>query len=617
MKTTKVSVPNSTTNTSTSTTATTKTPIITTQSLPTTATTKRDAKKKKKSEEESQEKKEVYSINYQDDINKLLEYINDTKDQSQSQSNNKSTNNKSKVNNKNTIKSTTASPSNPTNSNAGTTKSKSNNSRKPSNNKKQSSTEEENIDNNVALKPDPVVEVVLEKQEIIINPIIEKQPSIEFGFSIDEIEFLDYNTEFYNNINNSINGSNASKEFVTVKGKKTRKLDKKVDVPQTVQKQQGEKIKPISQINKSDNKIFNQKNINNDKTINQRHQSQNASNKELSTTKNKQISINRPESHKINEKTNYNNKNEIKTLELNCKNNVKSEESSKQKSGDESEEIKVTNQSQENQLFTQNHPTVSVQNKITNDEKLPSTKTQKDVLVKKNSTKSVIFLDENPNTQDESKSAKSSLIGIRFGFGTSDSESEDQHEDQINEMNGSKNKDSTSDGIESKNLQQQQISQMQPLICVTHPSSIHPYFTASYPICYPSMPVFYINQAQINANSQDTENKHIITTNELTNTHQPPTLVAFAAPPSSTNASISTNNATLTPIMSVLPPMENQLSINQYCITTTSNNSNNILIYDQHYHKVPEAVITVTQNKPTSDEIINSTNISSKCLAFL
>ena len=174
----------------------------------------------------------------------------------------------------------------------------------------------------------------------------------------------------------------------------------------------------------------------------------------------------------------------------------------------------------------------------------------------------------------------------RYGCLNEDEENDDNEEEVTdNELNQNDN-------------QQQQI---QPLMCVTHPSSLHSYFN----LCYPqpqNLPVYYINH----------HHHHQTEINDKT-----PTLVAFGAPPPpqplpTTSTSNTNITATLTPIMSVLPPME----INQFCIaTSSSDNANSYLIYEQQpYHKPINVISTLNNNNrinPSSESILILFNNSS------
>ena len=204
-------------------------------------------------------------------------------------------------------------------------------------------------------------------------------------------------------------------------------------------------------------------------------------------------------------------------------------------------------------------------------------------------------MDEFPGSDNETeiKSAKSRLKGIRFGFGTSSSESETEEdaEDEGDEVNNENLK--TCDGNQNmENKQNDQQTPIPPLICVT--SSLHSY----YNLCYPqNVPVYYINQTTQKPTNEYPNSQQ---QQQQQQTYSTPTLVAFATPTStSTNPAVTLSNSP--PIMSVLPPYGN-LPMNQFCIKTTSDNSNtnNYFIFDQNSHK-PINVLA-TQNSSNTNK---------------
>jgi hypothetical protein len=248
-------------------------------------------------------------------------------------------------------------------------------------------------------------------------------------------------------------------------------------------------------------------------------------------------------------------------------------------------------------------------NQIEEDKKLIK-KIRKEILSNKNSSKSVIFLDENINNEPY----KNRLKGIRFGFSTSSSESsesddsdDDDEDDDDEDVSGNEYsiEQSNKQNIindDNHHQQQHQQQQIQPLICGYHPSSLHSYITTNYNLLNYQQPVYYINQTDTNKSSTTEFNS-----TNAQNSFSTSTIVAFqhTQPPLPTTTSVSsnTNNATLAPIMSVLTPIE----LNQFCITPSSSSSttsksdinNSYLIYDHHqqqYHNKPINVISTINN---------------------
>ncbi len=537
---TTTTIPTTTTKTSLLNTPATTTTTTTTATTTTTTTLKRDSKRKKKQEEDN---KVVYSKYFVDDVNKLLEFINEGNANETQNNNNNKSNKTTKIPKAATIKPTLPTTTTTTinnnnnianiNTNPNTNSSKIKNSNKKSTIiKKQNSTDVVIDDNDdlktiVIEKVEKVEKVLLVTEPPPLSIIIPKEEKYDDGFSIDEIKFLDDNNDFFSN---EIKTNNIQ-EFVTVKGKKTRKFDKKLP-------QQNEKSKTII-LNKNfkqiDNKVLTKQSSHNSKdvvSINNKKQPMSMSYQPQPQTvrKNSTDGIN---------KTEYPSLSNRKIIETQNLDKI---------------EVSTTKQAVTSSNV-ENKPIINQTSVEETDDKKSLKKIRKEILTKKNSSKSVIFLDENSPDDSDVKSTVNTLEGIRFGFGTSDSET-----DQSDDESLIKTIEEKTDALP---IQQQQQLPIQPLICVTHPSSLHPYFATtsncyqSINLCYPNLPVFYINQT---LNGQVDVDQGI---------------------------PVPTISTSLAPIMSVLPPMEN-LSINQqqrYCITTSSDNTNNILVYDQHYHK--------------------------------
>ena len=549
-----------TTTTTTIPTTTTKTSLLNTPATTTATTLKRDSKRKKKQEEDN---KIVYSKYFVDDVNKLLEFINEgNANETQNNNNNNKSNKTTKITKTTTIKSTlpitttTINNNNIANiyTNPNTNSSKIKNSNKKSTIIKKQNSTDVVIDDNDDLKTttttidvDKVEKVLLVTVPPPLSIIIPKEEKYDDGFSIDEIKFLDDNNDFFSN---EIKTNNIQ-EFVTVKGKKTRKFDKTTtNYPKLPQ--QNEKSKAII-LNK------NIKQIDNNTKVLTKQSSHNS--KDIVTINNKKQPMSYPQPQIVRKNsTDVINKTEYPSLSN--RKIIETQNIDKNKTEIHTTKPVTRSNVVENKIII-NQTSVEV-----TDDKKSLKKIRKEILTKKNSSKSVIFLDENSPDDSDVKSTVNTLEGIRFGFGTSDSETDQSDDESL--IKTIEEKTDEQPIQQQQQQQQQQQLPIQPLICVTHPSSLHPYFAAtsncyqSINLCYPNLPVFYINQT---LNGQvDVDHANVSMANQ--------------------GIPASTISTSLAPIMSVLPPMEN-LSINQqrYCISTSSDNTNNILVYDQHYHK--------------------------------